>query len=70
MADRPSSGVAWWELNAYCGRLADFIINHIDKPYTAEECGHVLEIPVVTTVDELNDAIARTVDRVNRSGTG
>ena len=29
---------------AYSSRLADFIIDHIDKPYTAEECGQVLEV--------------------------
>ena len=29
---------------AYCGRLADFIIDHIGKPYDAEECGSVLEV--------------------------
>ena len=38
------SDVAWWRLNAYCGRLADFILDHIGEPYTAEECGRVLEI--------------------------
>ena len=29
---------------AYADRLADFIIDHINKPYTAEECGRVLEV--------------------------
>jgi hypothetical protein len=28
----------------YARRLADFIIDHIGKPYTADECGRVLEI--------------------------
>ena len=29
---------------AYALRLMDFIIDHIDKPYTADECGRVLEL--------------------------
>ena len=29
-------------------RLADFIIDHIGKPYTVEECGHVLEVRLPT----------------------
>lgn len=29
---------------AYAERLARFIIDHIGKPYTAEECGRVLEL--------------------------
>ena len=28
----------------YADRLAGFIIDHIGKPYTADECGHVLEV--------------------------
>jgi hypothetical protein len=28
----------------YIERLATFIISHIGKPYTAEECGQILEI--------------------------
>jgi hypothetical protein len=28
----------------YADRLAEFIIDHIGRPYTAEECGLVLEI--------------------------
>ena len=28
----------------YADRLMTFIIDHIGKPYTAEECGHVLEL--------------------------
>jgi hypothetical protein len=28
----------------YADRLAEFIVDHIGRPYTAEECGAVLEI--------------------------
>lgn len=29
---------------AYSARLMDFIIDHIGKPYTADDCGKVLEV--------------------------
>ena len=34
--------------HGYADRLADFIIDHIGKPYSAEECGHVIEVRSLT----------------------
>lgn len=39
MTDPPSDSD-----RAYASRLAAFIVDHIGKPYTAADCGHVLEL--------------------------